>query len=55
MPRKQRFKPSRKPKPISANASGMPGESPAIIGRSVSSDQHHASQPVLPDLHKEDA
>jgi hypothetical protein len=56
MPRKQRFKPSRKPKPIVENTSGMPRDLPAVtIGRSVSADQHHESQPALQlDLHEED-
>jgi hypothetical protein len=53
MPRKQRFKPSRKPKPVSENA---PGDSTAMtIGHSAPSDQNRASQPALqPGLHKED-
>jgi hypothetical protein len=56
MPRKQRFKPSRKPKPISENASASGDLTAVTIGHSVPSDQNHASQPALqPGLHEEDA
>lgn len=46
MPRKQRFKPSRKPKHASENASAMPG---LTNERSDSSDdRHHEELPGSP-------